>query len=203
MNQAYIQVSTIIRDYLKLLFTKTQKELEPRLPEVFHRFGRFAGSFENSSSSSSGGPSSIIFNGGDQDEDEGRCDENQKNAKKKSQKKMITDAVQRVLRSWQDSVLFPPNFLKGLQATFQFASDHGSDSEKIIEEYLTCPRLLQKVKEWNSVDHFSQLEKECRMRGLRFVVNNAKSNSKSLGAANAKNHYSPDEKIEFLVITIS
>ena len=79
--------------------------------------------------------------------------------------KKVKDAVLNVFDSWDRVSLFGNTFLKGLESAC-IRSDKGWQRYTPNSSNDYSPYLNAKIKDW-SQQHFSSLEKLCRMRGLR------------------------------------
>ena len=151
-----------------------RRELEPLLPDFFHHLGlRRSGSVETSPpfgpASPPNGPTAAPP--GEEDVSVHLVDGaksprlTSSGGKASPGEDRTSRAVKKVLASWEEGGLFADQFLKGLKACFVLA-----DSDDLIEEYLLTPRMVPKVSEWErTCDHFSQLEKICRARGVRYT----------------------------------
>lgn len=88
-------------------------------------------------------------------------------AESRLQAEKAKEQVARILKVWEDWGLFAPSFIRGLEAALvvgvkrlRFLASRGDGSRE--------PTWLQpKLTDWRK-QHFSQLEKMCRTRGLRF-----------------------------------
>ncbi|CAK0789088.1 unnamed protein product, partial [Prorocentrum cordatum] len=95
-------------------------------------------------------------------------------ADSKLQAEKAKEQVMRILRVWEDWGLFAPSFIRGLEASvavgvkrLRFLATRGDGSREPTW-------LLPKLTDWRK-QHFSQLEKMCRTRGLRFSTSHVEA----------------------------
>ncbi|CAD7970613.1 unnamed protein product [Amoebophrya sp. A25] len=122
--------------------------------------------------------------------------------------KSLKKDVMRVVDAWQEACLFSPMYLQGLRATFILADLlvlKGMNSEKetstrveqqqhqvqddslrpqLLDKFMESPRMIVRCREWERLEHYSQLEKLCRQRGVRHTFH--EQQQQSAGGRNGK-----------------
>ncbi|CAD7968167.1 unnamed protein product [Amoebophrya sp. A120] len=192
-----------------------RKELEQHLPEMFWVYGKILYTQCNPSTTSSGNDEKIkkrnkkegnrneidtnlsgaasgfnMFSAQDyfKTQSTSTSTSSLTNDNKRFPQQYFAGRICRILAAWQESCLFSPMFLQGLKATFLLSFSR----EISISDYKECSRMSQKRKEWAKFEHFSQLEKLCRERGL--LCKNPKAEEPEGAAAKVKKNKHQSEK---------